>query len=79
MFGSVTMIFLLPLALVVSSEWIYGVLIGVVWLAVLLMPLSFREKSLHPRYHVRLVLIGQTLFSAAQAGFGFLVVLGKQC
>ena len=79
MFGSVTMIFLLPLALVVTSEWIYGVLIGVVWLSALLLPLCSRTRSLHPRYHVQLVLVGQAIFSAAQAAFGFLVVLGKHC
>jgi hypothetical protein len=79
MFGSVTMIFLFPLAFVVSSEWIYGTLIGIVWLLVLFLPLCFGKKSLHPRLHVELVLVCQSLFSAIQAGLGFLVILGKQC
>lgn len=78
MFGSVTMIFLFPLGFVVDSEWVWGALIGVVWLLALLLPVCFRRKSLHPRLHVQLVLIGQTLFSAIQAGLGFLIVLGKQ-
>lgn len=79
MFGSVTMIILMPLALVVSSEWIFGVLSGMVWLSVLALPRCFPKKSLHPRFHVELVLVCQALFSAIQAGLGFLVVLGKQC
>jgi len=79
MFGSVTMIFLFPLAFVVSSEWIYGVLIAIVWLFVLFLPLCLGRRSLHPRFHVELVLVCQSLFSAIQAGLGFLVILGKQC
>jgi hypothetical protein len=79
MFGSVTMLFLLPLAFVVSSEWVFGALIGIVWLLVLFLPLGLGKKSLHPRFRVGLVLVYQSLFSAIQAGFGFLVILGKQC
>ncbi|MDX1925397.1 MAG: hypothetical protein SFV81_02690 [Pirellulaceae bacterium] len=79
MFGSVTMLFLLPLAFVQIAEWVFGVLIGIVWLLVLLLPLCFSKKSLHPKYHVEFVLAGQSLFSAIQAGMGFLVVLGKYC
>jgi hypothetical protein len=79
LFGSVTMIFLLPLAFVVSSEWIYDILIGIVWLLVLFLPICFGKKSLHPRFHVAIVLVCQSLFSAIQAVLGFLVILGKQC
>lgn len=79
MFGGVTMIFLLPLGLFVSSEWIFGVLIGLVWLVVLLLPLWFGKNSTHPGFHLRLMLFGQSLFSAIQAGLGFLMILGKQC
>jgi hypothetical protein len=79
MFGSVTMLFLMPLAFVVSSEWVYGVIVAIVWLFALLLPICFRTKSLHPRFHVEFVLICQSLFSAIQAGLGFLVVLGKHC
>ena len=78
MFGSVTMFFLCPLGFVVDSELVWGVLVGVVWLFALLLPLCFRRKSIHPRFQVPIVLIGQSLFSAIQAGLGFLVVLGKQ-
>jgi hypothetical protein len=79
MFGSVTMLFLLPLAFVEIAEWVFGVLVGIVWLLVLLLPLCFNKKSLHFKYHVELVFAGQSLFSAVQAGMGFLVVLGKYC
>lgn len=79
MFGSVTMIFLLPLALVVDSMWIFGALSGFVWLLVLLLPLCFSMKSFHPKLHIQIVLVCQSLFSAIQAVVGFLVVLGKYC
>jgi hypothetical protein len=79
LFGSVTMLFLFPLAFVVSSEWVYGLLIGIVWLFTLLLPICFRTRSLHPRFHVELVLVCQSIFSAIQAGLGFLLILGKQC
>jgi hypothetical protein len=78
MFGSVTMIFLLPLALVTDSMWIFGALSGLVWLLVLLLPSYFGRKSIHPRFRIHTVLVCQSLFSAIQAGLGFLVVLGKQ-
>ncbi|TWT86379.1 hypothetical protein [Neorhodopirellula pilleata] len=79
MFGSITMIFLLPLAFVVTSEWIYGTLIGIVWLLVLFLPLWLGKRALRPRFHVQTVLVCQSLFSAMQAGLGFLMILGKQC
>ncbi len=49
MFGSVTMIFLFPLAFAVSSEWIYGTLIGIVWLLVLFLPLCFGKRIPSPQ------------------------------
>ena len=79
MFGSITMIILMPLAFVVTSEWIYGILIGMVWLLVLFLPLWLGKRSLHHRFHVQAVLVCQSLFSAMQAGLGFLMILGKQC
>ena len=79
MFGSVTMLLLLPLAFIESSEWIIGVLIGIVWLLVLFLPVCFGRTSFHPRFHVVIVLVCQSLFSAIQAAIGFLVVLGKHC
>jgi hypothetical protein len=79
MFGSATMILLLPLAFVVSSEWVFGILVAIVWLSVLLLPVCFGRKCLHPRFHVAIVFVCQSLFAAVQAGLGFLVVLGKQC
>jgi hypothetical protein len=77
LFGGVTMIFLMPLGFFVSSEWILGGLVGLVWLYALLLPLGFQRKSIHPKHHVILVLAAQSLFSALQAGLGFLVILGK--
>lgn len=78
MFGSVTMIFLLPLALVTDSMWVFGALSVLVWVSVLFLTSFFRRRSLHPRFHLQIVLACQSLFSALQAGIGFLVVLGKQ-
>ncbi len=79
MFGSVTMIFLLPLAMVTDSMLVFGALSGLVWLSVLLLPFCFRRKFIQPRFHVHTVLVCQSLFSAIQAGVGVLVVLGKYC
>ena len=79
MLGGITMLFLIPLAFVDAAEWIYGVLIAVVWLIVLLLPLGFRTRRLHSRFHVAVVWGCQLFFSAIQAGVGFLMILGKQC
>lgn len=79
LFGSVTMIFLFPIGMIVNSEWIFGVLVGLVWLIALFAPLWFGKKSLHTRFHVAILLACQSLFSAAQAGLGFLMILGKYC
>ncbi len=79
LFGSVTMIFLLPLALVVDSMWIFGTFSVFVWLLVLLLPFCIGKKSSNPRFPFRTVLVCQAIFSAMQAGAGFLVVLGKYC
>ena len=79
MFGSVTMIFLLPLALVVNSMWIFGALSVFAWLLVLVLPFCFGKSPIHRRFHFHTVLVCQALFSAIQAGVGFLVVLGKYC
>lgn len=79
LFGGVTMIFLVPLAFFVTAEWIFGTLIGISWLSVALLPLWLANKSQHPMVHGQTVYILQSLFSAAQAGLGFLIILGKQC
>lgn len=79
MFGGVTMFFLLPLGLYVSSEWIFGVLIGAVWLAALVLPLLFATKSIHAKSRIELIFLCQAIFSAIQAGLGFLLIVGKQC
>lgn len=79
MFGGATMFLLLPLGLVVSSEWIFGVLIGVVWLFTLALPLNLGRKYSHLKFDVKRVLVFQSLFSATQAGLGFLLILGRQC
>lgn len=79
MFGSVTMIFLLPLALVVNSMWIFGALSGLVWLLVLVLPFCFGKSSVLRKVSVPTVLVLQSLFSAIQAGVGFMVVIGKYC
>lgn len=79
MFGSVTMIFLLPLALVVNSTWIFGALSGFVWIVVLVLPFCFGKSSILRKLSVPTVLVFQSLFSAIQAGVGVMIVLGKSC
>ena len=78
MFGGVTLVFLLPLGLFVTSEWIFCVLIGIVWLIVLLLPLCFGKRILSSPRRVLALLACQALFSASQSGLGFLLMLGKQ-
>lgn len=79
LFGSVTMIFLLPLALVVNSMWIFGTLSGFLWLLVLFLPFTFGKSSILRKLNVQTVWVLQSLFSAIQAGVGFMIVLGKNC
>ena len=79
MFGGATMFLLLPLGFVVSSEWIFSVLVGVVWLFALALPLRLGRKSSHPRLYLLRVRVCQSVFSAIQAGLGFLLILGRQC
>ncbi|XZE54324.1 hypothetical protein SH139x_000283 [Planctomycetaceae bacterium SH139] len=77
-FGGITMLFLLPLGFFVSSEWIFGVLIGCVWFFVLLLPLWFGKKPKQQKFGITVVYCCQSVFSAIQAGLGFLMILGKQ-
>ncbi len=78
MFGSATMILLLPLAFVTDSMWVFWWIEWVGMAVSSLLPFCFKTKPGHPRFHAHTVLVCQTLFSAIQAGLGFLVVLGKQ-
>ncbi|WP_231602485.1 hypothetical protein, partial [Neorhodopirellula pilleata] len=64
--------------LVTQSMWVFGGLSGIVWLLVLILPFCFRSKSIHPKFHIHIVLVCQSLFSAIQSGVGFLMILGKQ-
>jgi hypothetical protein len=79
LFGGLTMIFLLPLAMLVSAEWVFGLLSILIWLFALVVPIVFDRRSTHTRIHLELFFVLQLLFSAVQAGLGFLVILGKQC
>lgn len=79
MFGGVTMFLLLPLGLLVNSEWIFSMFIGLVWIVALFWSVCFRRKSFDTGLQVQRILVCQSVFSAIQAGLGFLLVLGKQC
>ncbi len=79
MFGSVTMLFLIPLAFIVNSMWLFGTLSCLVWLLVLLLPAYARMQFFHSSSHNQHVLVYQWLFAAIQAGAGMLIVLGKYC
>lgn len=78
MFGGVTLFFLIPLGLIVESEGVLCVLIGIVWLLALVLPPWIGRKSRHTRFNPAVMLICQCCFSAIQSGLGFLLVLGKQ-
>ncbi len=71
MFGGVTVILLLPLALVVSEEWVFGVLIGVVWLSVLALPHFLASKSIHARFHPRSSFSANRYLRPCKPGLGF--------
>ena len=77
MFGGVTLVFLLPLALITNEQWVYELFIGILWLVVLLAPLWFSRKIVHPRFNMAIIFVLQSLISAVQAGLGFLFILGK--
>jgi hypothetical protein len=82
MFGGATLILLLPLVLFVSSlfensEWIFIALIGVVWLLALSLPLWLGRRVAQTGFNLMAVLACQSLFSAIQAGLGFLMIIGK--
>ncbi len=78
MFGGVTMILLLPLALLVNSVWVFGALAGLVWVSVVYLPLLFGQRLARFGITPPIILVCQSLFSAMQAGLGLLIVLGKQ-
>ncbi|MBL8892845.1 MAG: hypothetical protein JNL67_22905 [Planctomycetaceae bacterium] len=78
LFGGVTMILLLPLALFVDSVWLFGALAMLVWLSVLYLPLLGGQRLARLGINQPIALVCQSLFSATQAGLGFLIILGKQ-
>jgi hypothetical protein len=78
MFGGVTMILLLPLALFVNSVWVFGAIAVLVWLFVVYLPIVFGHRLTRIGISLPIIFVGQSLFSAMQAGLGFLIVLGKQ-
>ncbi len=78
MFGGVTMILLLPLALLVNSVEVFGAIAVLVWLSVLYLPNVFEQRLTRLGISLPIIFVGQSLFSAIQAGLGFLIVLGKQ-
>lgn len=79
MFGGATLFVLIPLGFVVSSEWIFFVLIGVAWLSALALPFHFGKNASDPRLYLQRMRVLQSLFSAIQAGLGFLLIMGRQC
>ncbi len=77
MFGSITMIFLLPIAYLVNSMWLFGTLSCFVWLLVLCLPTYMQKSPIRLSFNYQAILACQSLFAAIQAGTGFLIVLGR--
>ena len=77
LFGGVTLIFLIPLGLFGTPEWVYPTLIVIVWLVALVVPPQIVLTKGWSKTILYVVFALQALFSAAQAGLGLLMVLGK--
>ena len=77
LFGGVSVIFLLPVGLLNPPEWVFGVLIGAIWVLVLVLPtILVARRWLRPR-GLALMYVLQVAFSLLQAGLGLLMVWGK--
>lgn len=75
-FGGITLLMLLPLGAFNAPEWVFGLLIVLVWLFVLLSPALLshsRQAFARPAIFVGL----QLVFSLSQAALGFLMLLTK--
>lgn len=77
MFGGVTLLFLLPLAILGAAEWVFGILIGIVWLSVFFLPHWLAKRGWKACDNLAFVFVAQTAFSVVQAALGALMVLAK--
>jgi hypothetical protein len=62
----------------VNSVEVFGAIAVLVWLSVLYLPNVFEQRLTRLGISLPIIFVGQSLFSAIQAGLGFLIVLGKQ-
>lgn len=79
MFGSITMLFLMPIlcAGFEIPEVVFGLIIGIVWCAVLLFPTFAPARWRQSSTAMIVMYVLQGLFSSAQAALGVLMILGK--
>jgi hypothetical protein len=77
LFGGFTLMCLLPIGMFDPPEWVFAVLIGIVWLLALILPVLFVVRRRHSKGSVVAMLVSQAAFSLAQAGLGLLMIWGK--
>ena len=75
MFGGITLLFLLPLGVVATPDWVFAVLIGMAWLATLAIPAwrTFVGKRDYLFFSFAL----QFVFAMLQAGLGWLMLWAR--
>ena len=79
LFGSITMLLLLPLmcAGFEIPDAVYGSIVGVVWSAALILPTFAPIRVRQSHVAVIIMIVLQGLFSFAQAALGVLMIVGK--
>ena len=77
LFGGVTLIFLIPLGLFDPPEWAFMVVFAVVWVLVLAAPALLVACGKLTKGNRTVAYVLQGVFSAAQAGLGFLMIVGR--
>ena len=77
LFGGVTLIFLLPLALVDPPEWVLVVIFIFVWIFVFVLPALLVALGKLRKNNLIVAYVLQAVFSVAQAVLGMLMIVGR--
>lgn len=77
LFGGITLFALMILAIFAVADWVYAVLIMLVWFAAAIVPDLWLRRRLTSWPAIGILLGIQAAFSLAQAVVGALLVIGK--
>ncbi len=78
LFGGVTLLFMIPLGLLGSPEWVFSATIGLVWLIGLFVPVVLVASQRLQGRKLLVAYVLQAVFAAIQAGLGLLMLAGRQ-